>query len=54
MGILLRTSFSVWVLHYELLTGPVAPPAVLRSAAMGRKSLNSGGNSSSVYSLSEK
>lgn len=31
-----------------------APPAVLRSAAIGKNSLNSGGNSSSVYNLSEK
>lgn len=31
-----------------------APPAVLRSAAIGKNNLNSGGNSSSVYSLSEK
>lgn len=44
-----NTYFSIW------LEGPAAPPpAVLRSAAIGRNNLNSGGSSSSVYNLSEK
>jgi|JI10StandDraft_1071094.scaffolds.fasta_scaffold1689713_1 hypothetical protein len=41
--------------YFSCGLGPAAPaPAVLRSAAIGKKSLNSGGSSSSVYNLSEK